>query len=269
MVKKLFKHELDAYTRTVVPMYLVLLGVALIGRFVQFFESESDAYMILFGSSTVAFVISAVACVVLTTFFCIKRFYSNLFSYEGYLSLTLPVTSTQHILVKNTVAVLAEIATLLMIFVSTCVFTLGDVCVELFKASGYLTKVFYQTFGGQSTLIIIEAIVAVLLAVAGSMMVFYACIAIGQRAKKNRVGAAIGVYFIYYLIYQAIGTFFIILFTVFYDAWNLEQFVQYLTNHPDAAMHLYLGIFIFIGLVLYIVGFIVTKRTMDRKLNLE
>lgn len=269
MVKKLFKHEIDAYIRTVIPMHLVLLGVAIMSRFLQLFENDSDAYAIVFSSSIVAYVVTAIVCLVLTIFFCIKRFYSNLFTHEGYLSLTLPVTSTQHIMVKNTVAVLAQIASIIMIIICTCALGMGDVCVEVFKAIGYMLNVFYNTFDYHATLFIIEAIVTLVLGIAGSMMIYYACIALGQRAKKNRVACAIGVYFIYYLIYQAIGTVFIILFTVFYDAWNIEKLVQYLSNHPTVSIHLYFGLFFVISAILYTIGFIITKRTMDRKLNLE
>ncbi len=269
MVKKLFKHEIQAYTRPLIPMYLVLLGVALMGRFVQLFENDSDIYAILFNSSIGAFIISCVVCLVLTIFFCIRRFYTNLFSYEGYLSFTLPVTSTQHIMVKNTVAVLAQITSLLMIIISTCVITLGDVCIELFKVGGYLMKMFYQTYNGHATLFIIEFIVSLILVISGSMMIYYACIAIGQRAKKNRVACAIGAYFVYYLIYQAIGTVFIILFTVFYDAWQIEKIAEYLANNPIVANHLFFALLFVISSVLYVVGYTITKRTIDRKLNLE
>lgn len=190
MVKKLFKHEIQAFTRPLIPMYLVMLGVALMGRFVQLFENDSDAYAILFGSSIGVFVISAVVCLVLTVFFCIKRFYSNLFSSEGYLTLTLPVTSTHHILVKNTVAVLAQLTSIVMILLSVCVLTLGDVCIEIFKAGGYLMNVFFDAYNGHAPLLIIEAIVTILFASSASMMIYYACIAIGQRAKKNRIACS-------------------------------------------------------------------------------
>ncbi len=269
MVKKLFKHEFDAYIRTIIPMHLVLLGVAIMGRFVQLFENESDAYKIVFGSSIAAYVITAIVCLVLTTFFCIKRFYSNLFSSEGYLSFTLPVTSSQHIMVKSIVAVLAQIASLVMIFLCTCVLTLGDVCVELFKAGGYLTNVFFDVYGIHATFFTIEFIVTLVLSLAASTMIFYACIAIGQRAKKNRVACAIGVYFIYYFIYQVIGTMCIVLVTVFYDAWNIKALMQYLSNNPIVSNHLYFGFMFVLSAVLYTIGFIITKRTMDKKLNLE
>lgn len=269
MVKKLFKHEIDAYTRTMIPMYLVLLGIALMSRFVQLFENESDAYAIVFHSSIVAFVVGCVTCLILTIFFGIKRFYSNLFSHEGYLSLTLPVTNTQHIIVKNAVAVLSQLMSLVMILVCICAITMGDVCVELFKASVYLVKMLYEVYDFHATLYIIEFAVTLVLGLSGSMMIYYACIAIGQRAKKNRVAAAIGVYFIYYFIYQAIGTVFIVLFTVFYDAWNIEELVEYLTNHPIIETHLFFGLIFVISVILFTVGSIITKRTMDKKLNLE
>ena len=51
------------------------------------------------------------------------RFYKNLFTKEGYLTFTLPVTSTQHILVKSTTAVLVQIVSIIAIMLSFYVFT--------------------------------------------------------------------------------------------------------------------------------------------------
>lgn len=269
MVKKLFKHEIQAYVRTIIPMHLVLLGIALMGRFVQIFENDSDAYLIVFYSSVIAFIIGAVVCLLLTTFFGIKRFYSNLFSHEGYLSFTLPVTSTQHIMVKNIVATLFQVLSVIMILICTCAITMGDVCIELFKAGGYLIKVLHEVFGFHATLFILEGIINFIFAISSGMMIYYACIAIGQRAKKNRVAAAIGVYFIYYLICQVIGTIFVVVVTVFYEPWNIEQFLMYLADDPIFTNHLTFVVGIVISAILFVVGFVITKCTIDRKLNLE
>ena len=63
MVNKLFKHELNSYLRVVLPMHMVLIGVALLGRFVQLFDNDSTAYNIVFWSSVVVFCVGVVACI--------------------------------------------------------------------------------------------------------------------------------------------------------------------------------------------------------------
>lgn len=269
MVNKLFKHELNSYLRVVLPMHMVLIGVALLGRFVQLFDNDSTAYNIVFWSSVVVFCVGVVACILLTLVFGIRRFYTNLFTSEGYLSFTLPVTSTQHILVKNIVAVVSQVASLIMILFATCVITLGDVCVELFKAGGYLLKFFYREFDYHTILYIVEFIIALFVALCATYMLYYACIALGQRAKKNRVAAAVGVFFIYYLIMQVLATVFIIIVSVFYEQLHIEQILEYLETHPIFTVHLALCGTIVVDSLLWLLYYAITKSTIKNKLNLE
>ncbi len=269
MVKKLFKHEMYAYLRTIFPMHLILIGIALLGRFIQLFENDSTAYNIVFWSSVVVFIVGAIVCTILTLVFGIKRFYTNLFTSEGYLSFTLPVTASEHIWVKNIVAVLAQLASLLMIAVATCFITLGDVCVEIFKAAAYLLKLAHEKIGYHTTLFTIEFLVALVIAIATSYMLFYACIALGQRAKKNRVAAAVGVFFIYYFIMQVLSTIFIIIVTVFAEQLRLDELFMYLTDHPILTNHLGFGISTVVYLIGFVIFYFITKNTIKNKLNLE
>ncbi len=268
MVKKLFKHELYAYLRTIIPMHLILIGVALLGRIVQFFENDSTTYRIIFVSSVVAFGVGAVVCIVLTLFFGIRRFYQNLFTGEGYLSFTLPVTETQHIWVKNTVAVLSQIASLLMILLAACVITFGDVCIEVFKAGGYLLKYAHEECGFHIFLYAVEFIVVLYLALSVSFMLYYACIAIGQRAKKNRVAAAIGVYFIYYFITQVLGTIAIIIFdNIDYEV--IDKIVEWIERNPFESIHIAAGIAFVLLSIFGTICYAITKHSVSKKLNLE
>ena len=269
MVKKLFKHEIYAYLRTILPMHMILLGIAILGRFIQLFENDSVSYRIVFWSSVVAFIISVVVCIVLTLVFGIRRFYSNLFTSEGYLSFTLPVTSTQHIWVKNTVALLAQLASIIMILISCCAITFGDVCVEVFKAIGYLFKLSYTEIGYHTTLFVIEFIITLVVSIATTYMLFYACIALGQRAKKNRVAAAVGVFFIYYLIMQVISTIFIIIVAVFHEQLYIDELITYLENHPIFTNHLVFSVTTIINAIGFVIFYAITKSSIKNKLNLE
>ena len=267
MVKKLFKHEFYAYLRTILPMHLILIGIATLGRFVQLFENNSTAYRIVFVSSVVVFVVGAVVCSVLTLVFGIRRFYTNLFSHEGYLSFTLPVTPAQHIWVKNIVAVIAQLASLIMIAVATCVITLGDVCIELFKALFYIAKQAYAGTGFHAALFSIEAIILVVLAISTTYMLFYACIALGQRAKKNRVAAAVGIFLIYYFIMQALSTVGIIIATIF--ELKISEFLTYIDTHPINGIHMIFGAYIVVYAIGFTIFYLITKSTIKNRLNLE
>ena len=269
MVKNLFKHEIYAYLRVILPMHMILLGVAIIGRFIQLFDNNSTAYNIVFWSSGVAFCIGVVACIMLTLVFGIRRFYTNLFSNEGYLSFTLPVTTPQHIWVKNIVAIISQFSSLIMVLISCCVISLGDVCVEVFKAAGYLIKEFYQEFNYHTILYIIELVLALIISASAVYMLFYACIALGQRAKKNRVAAAVGIFFIYYLIMQVLATIFIIVVSVFYEQLRIDELLQYLFDHPILTNHLGNGVVIVINSIGLIIFYAITKSTIKNKLNLE
>lgn len=269
MVKKLFKHEINAYLRTIIPMHMVLIGIAILSRFVQLFDNNSVSYNIVFYSSIVAFGIGVVVCIILTFVFGIRRFYTNLFTSEGYLSFTLPVTPTQHIIVKNIVAVMSQISSIIMILVATCIITFGDVCIELFKAAGYLIKLVYQEWGQHTTLFILEIILALVVGISTTYMLFYACIALGQRAKKNRVAAAVGIFFIYYLIIQVIATICIIIVTTFPEQFDFYNIEKYILNHPVLSTHVILCSIIMISGLLNLLYFTITKRTITKKLNLE
>ena len=269
MVKKLFKHEMYAYLRTILPMHMILIGIGLLGRFVQLFENDSTAYDIVFWSSVVAFCIGVVVCVLLTFIFGIRRFYTNLFTSEGYLSFTLPVTPTQHIFVKNTVAFIAQLFSIVMISIATCVITFGDVCVELFRALGYIIKQFYIQYSQHTTLFILEIIVTLVVVISTSYMLFYACIALGQRAKKNRVACAVGIFFAYYMILQVLGTIAIIIVNTFYEELHIEEILNYLYYHPIFTNHLGWCLAIVISLLLNLLYFAVTKSSITKKLNLE
>ena len=64
MVKKLLKHEMIAYSRTMLVIEAIVLGFAIIARCIWAFETDSITYDIVNVSSIRAFVISIIVCLV-------------------------------------------------------------------------------------------------------------------------------------------------------------------------------------------------------------
>ena len=147
MVKKLFKHEINAYLRIMLPVYGCLMIVAILGRFIQLFEADTTVYAVINGSSIFAYVVGVLICFGFSTFFSVVRFYKNLFTGEGYLSLTLPATPTQHLWVKLLTSLLFGFTSFIVVILSLMVIMAGDVFNEVTKALVYMAKIFIPKIG--------------------------------------------------------------------------------------------------------------------------
>ena len=266
MVKKLIKYDFSSYLRLLLPVQLILLGIAALNRFIQLFEDNSSTvYRIIFTSSMVLYYISIAVCLVLTTIVAVVRFYQGMYSNEGYLSHTLPVTPTQHILSKLIVSVLFELGSLFAIFLSFCVVTLGELNIEIFKAGVFLLRRFERAFNCGSAIYIIEAVLALLAYTVMGLLMLYFCISVGQLAKKKKILLAFGVFFALYVVWQIIGTILIIIVST---NPSVAQWLRELTWDTRSFLHgLLCGCFLFFT-ALSVIFFAVTRYLMSKKLNL-
>jgi hypothetical protein len=270
MVGKLYKYEILYYLQSLLPIQLLIPVMALLNRIIQIFETDTDGYDLIFGSSVSIFIIAILVCYVMNFVSAITRFYKNLFTAEGYLTMTLPVSETQHIFVKLTTAILFFGLTILNTLISVSIITSGEFLLELFKAIGYTVKLVCEQVGTVNMVFyIIEFILLVICSVASSLLLYYGCITIGQLAKKNRVAAAFGVYFIQYFITQVIATALTVSIRTmpkFYE--NIVEFFA-VNLDVQGIIHVVFGASIVVSVALGAVYFLVSKYIMKNKLNLE
>ena len=265
MVKKLFKHEFAAYWRVLIPSWIALMGVSVVGRLVQFLESDSTIYRIVSGSSIVFYCIAIVVAMAFPFVYSIVRFYRNLFSGEGYLSFTLPVTPAQHIWVKVLTAGALQIVSFAVVLLSAVVMMAGELLVEVCKVGIYVVSKLYERLGGHLTWFAIEAVL-LLMVITVYMSLFYdTCITIGQTFRKNRVLAAVGVFFGFYIIEQIIGTGAIIVAAFV----NWDSFLEFVRDNTYLCAHLGMWLLILIASVLIAVFYVVTHTIIRKRLNLE
>ena len=246
MVKKLFKHELLSYVRLLVPVYLALFGVTAFGRIIQIFETDSIVYNLSFGSILLLCGLAAIVAGVLTTIFIILRYYRHLFTGEGYLTFTLPATPTQQLWVKLLTAILCYLMTYAVVVLSAMLLGAGDVTVEVFKAIGYLLHLAHGEIGAHLVWFII-----------------------GQTFKKNRVLAAVGVYFAYTMIVQALSTVLSIVFSVSAPFLPIDEWMMALEANPYPFIHTFIAVTLVLGVAMAAVFFLVTRHILKNKLNLE
>ncbi len=269
MVKKLIKHEFMALSRMLVPMYIILLGISLVTRIIAFFETDTVIYDIIFGMAVTVLSIALVVSLVYTTVSCIIRFYRNLFSKEGYLTFTLPVSVNAHILTKLFAAVVAYIASLAVVFIAFCIATSGELLVELFKAAGYLLGEAGEILGANLGLYIAETALMLFVSLCAGMLLFYACMCIGQLAKRSRVLLALGVYFGYYYLTQIIVTLGIVFMTVFQDSELFKNIAEWIALNPEATGHIALLAPTVFYAIMGGIYYLIAHTIMKKKLNLE
>lgn len=271
MVKKLIKYEMLYYLRTLLPAELILLGMALLVRFVQFFENDSIVYSIVSGSSLITYVVAILVLLVMMFVMAIKRFYQNLYTAEGYLSFTLPVNHSEHIFSKLFSAVVMSVITGVIVISSVFIATAGELAVEIMKAGTYLFKALTDFASWHTPLFIIELVIFIIVGLSCGYLLYYTCITAGQMAKKNRVLAAFGAYFAYYIATQAVETVFVIVAVIFSRPFEklMENIGIFAMEHTIATIHIVLiSITVFYALfgVLY---YFLTHLIMKKRLNLE
>lgn len=268
MVKKLMKYEFMYYLRSIAPMCIILLGMALANRLIQFAEKDSTTYNILFTSSAILLGIMCFVVIAMAFILGVVRFHKNMYSEEGYLSLVLPVTENQHIFAKVLCALIETVVAFIWVLISLSIATAGDVWVELMKAFFFLMKKGSEVAGATNFVFyVIEFVVAAVAVVVCAFLLFYACDSIGQLAKKNRVLSAFGAYLVHYVFWQIMGTIGIIWISNEY--WPTEAIIELIDDHPKTFIHVFLiGITVF-SLVLSAIYYAVTHWVLKKKLNLE
>lgn len=270
MVKQLLKHEFIYYIRTFGLLLPIVLAVGVMTKVCLLLNNETLVSALAISSSVMMLVISCFALMLMASFIGIVRFYKNMYGAEGYLTLTLPVSHAQHIFVKLVAALTVEVACLLTVIISVLIAGSGEALSELLAIFGNAFRELPDVVGVPNLLAyVIEFLLFVVLIGVGNMLMFYACITIGQLAKKNRILLAIGAYFIYYMATQVLGTVFNILFVMLSKTYMMQFIYEWMYENPIPAVHIYFCVSILISAAMAAVFWIVTQWIMAKKLNLE
>ena len=274
MVRKLLKHEAIYYSRTFFILEAIIFGLAIFTRLMLFFEFDSIIFYILMGSSYFLFGLASIVCLAMTTVIGVFRFYKNLFSNEGYLSFTLPVSVNQHLFVKLVSVTVYSILIAISVFLGFLITVSGDITNETFKAIAYLWEHYSHYITNElilhAILFIIEFLILSVLSIISNFLLYYTCIAIGQTAKKNRILMAVLCYFAYATITEILSTIFSIITSVLeINNGITEKIGNFISSHPYAFFHIVFLSSIAFSIIFILVTFLITRHIMSKKLNLE
>ena len=268
MVKKLIKHELIYYLRTLIIFLPIMLLIGLSVRILSFFETDFIGYKIAYFSSIGLLYVATMTVSLYVLVFSLVRFYKNMYSQEGYLTFSLPASTFQLIFSKLVGSVCSSLITSFVIYLSWVIS--GVFGIEGVKEiSAIFDELFSLINGFHLVLYIIELFVLEIVIIVYSNILIYTCITVGQTAKKNRILLAIGAYFVYYVAIQFIVTIFMIVVAIFGLAGAFNWVGVFIENNPYTFFHILFIIIILVYSGLTCLGYYIIQRIINNKLNLE
>ncbi|HEL1747550.1 TPA: ABC transporter permease [Streptococcus suis] len=260
MFKKLLKYEFQSVGKWYVGIYAGALALsAILGFWLQALNLRTQAgttepggaEMVLFGTSFMTFGILIAALGLSTFFMVINRFRKNVYGRQGYLTMTLPVSS-YHIILSKLLAslvwyLLAGITIMLSIGIILAVLMLGSEEFVIPELQTLIQQLDWSVIFAHLFYSLIESTMGILL--------IYFSISVGQLFKDHRLLFAILTYIGISIVVGVFGT---LVFTN-----NLE-------NLYNAAQPLYPSpILALINIILAFAYYFGTHYIMTKKLNLQ
>ncbi|MCQ8263863.1 ABC transporter permease [Streptococcus suis] len=260
MFKKLLKYEFQSVGKWYVGIYAgALVLSAILGFWLQALTirtqagttEPSGAEMVLFATSFMTIGILIAALGLSTFFMVINRFRKNVYGRQGYLTMTLPVSS-HHIILSKLLAslvwyFLAGVNIVLSIGIILAVLMLGSGEVVIPELQTLIQELDWSVVFAHLFYSLIESTMGILL--------IYFSISVGQLFKDHRLLFAILTYIGISIVVGVFGTL---------------VFTNYLENLYNAALPLYPSpILALINIILAFAYYFGTHFIMTKKLNLQ
>ncbi len=267
MFGKLLKHEFKSLGKWYFTLYGIVLSLSVIlGIWMKsvVYRIDHNANVntnglgntegLLFGIMWFAFMLLIAGLVISTFILVVSRFYKNIYGRQGYLTMTLPVTSHQIILSKFAAAIMWYTFAGLTILLSISIIAFLAIPTEAYPFIGKEFNQLIIALQEIDAISILSVFISGLLDSIGGVFLAYFSISIGQLFKDHRLLMAIITYF---GINFVIGSFTTtaILSTGYMSNLNFFPFFQ--------PLH------IVMNLVLILIYYFGTHYIMTKKLNLQ
>ena len=284
MLRKLFAYDFKAIGKPMGLFSLIAILSSIVGAAAQravpalyTVENKPVLSNILSGSATMVIIacwLAVVAFTVLTVIFVLRRYYTNFFTDEGYLTFTLPVKPGTHLVSKFLAGYLwtliGMIVTVLCVAILILVGTAdkGLVNTRLVNDIVYLFKMIFRSTDKYMLRWFIEFVLTVLIGAAYSLLLMYLSVTLGSIvAKKHKILAAIGLYYAISLgislLMNLISVFTTTSITTsIYSLGDIEQEIYGLVDS------MFLG-YVALFAAAAIAAFFINRRLLKKKLNLN
>ncbi|MCI8389726.1 MAG: hypothetical protein HFI35_03295 [Roseburia sp.] len=225
MLGKLFYHEFKNTAKIMLLLYalvgLLTAASILVSLFDDRFSTLSGPVRtlssVIMGTMCAIYVLSLFALFVLTIVYLCIHFYKTMYSDQGYLTHTLPVSPVATLNVKMCTALVWVLGAVAVIFLSVFLLMLGashgDILLELKEFFSHMTRSLDDTGLTPLTLLWYVFVTLVINCLSQILMV-YACLSIGQLFSHKIAGAVVAGIVIYFVKRMITG---IVTLTIMFD----------------------------------------------------
>ena len=276
MLSKLLKYDLRALFKYwwIVALSSVCLtfvgGISLKLFLDTNVGTETPLVTILAFFGLIITVIGLSAFLMATEIFIYVRFYQNLFSDEGYLTFTLPVRRRDILNSKIISGLIVNFLTVILLFAEILVIIIIGIdqptLYVMSESIGMFLRGTLELLGAWSTVYVIEALIGVLfIAIAGYLLTLICITFAAVVAKKHKVIAAIGFYYITNAVISFVGQLAFMLGSI-----SLSGILEKIPEGSSYAVIslMALSLIICVGAVAFAL-YSVEHYLLDRKLNLS
>ena len=260
MLGKVLKYDLKTLVKSLIPLYVVLIGLSLMIRLLGFFDKVSVIAIIL-GLMIAALVLVDCLSFVLTGIFSVKYYLENLFKDQGYLTHTLPVK-------KGTLLLSKVLSSLIMVILTFTVVVLSLIIafyqVGLF--SDIINAISQSIAGMEVYKLLIFLGVYGLISYLTTLLMVYAAIAIGFSKSSNKIVSSVVWALIFYFAME-----FLYLGVLSCVLAINPAFITNMDNNTFMMSDLlnFFMIFMIFTAVVGVVYYFISYRFINKKLNLE
>ena len=277
MLRKLMRYDFrDVLRLWWIPAVTLLAMAPLTGLFiylpthVETTQAVAVTLSVIMGLLIFLYILTFAAAIGLSAFFCYRRFYCHFFTDEGYLTFTLPVKRRTLLLSKTLVIFVVFVATAL-----TCAASLSLLAVTSGYAEnvfGLIGEVLKSLFEGQvafGVLVAFEAAVLLVLLLGFYQLLVQFAVTLGAVvAKKHKILAAIGFYYLASNVLELL----LVMFVQFFSVFTTLAAVRFAENMSAARFDGVMALLILMGILLFAmidtILYLLTLSSIERRLNL-
>ena len=259
MLKKLLKYDYKTLIQTMLPVYGISLILSVISNIFIRINKITPIFRIPSGFITGLSIIVCIGTVFLTFIVGIINFYKQTVKDEGYLLHTLPVSKNNIIISKLTSQITMEILSLIVAIITLLI----TINIDPTKVIDTI-KMVIEKIGDYKLSVLLMA-VAMFVGQITNILLIYTSISFGQKHSTNKLLYSIIYGVVIYNITQVITA--IVYSPILFN----PKFIDALNETiPEVKiLNIMLLMTMGISLVIGIVYYILTKKNLENKLNLE
>ncbi|MCL2200400.1 MAG: hypothetical protein FWB75_00410 [Oscillospiraceae bacterium] len=266
MLGKLMKYEFMALGRIFLPLFAALIIMSLVSSLFGYLQLTIPTGLGIFVA-----VVLIIGIAVISFIITIQRFWTNLLSNEGYLTMTLPASVDSIILSKLFVSAI--------LFIVSGIVVMGSILIMggAWMGFGSILDMFIRAFENapfnsyQMVIFLLQSLASVILGSFSFILLMYACMSLSMLVNKNRWLMAFGSYIAITTILQVVA----VLIATIIAALGFHDRLDGVLNSFLMNFSLF-GQFQFLSwsvvgvtLVLCVVYYLITRHMLSKRLNLQ